>query len=228
MRFFITLAVAACGFPAFSAELQIGHYVNNQKVCQARESWDNDKGRTNEIWFMPDGNALYGGENNCEIKGSKLDCEGGGDSDNFIVNMKIAADGRSFTAEKQKFTICPDDVLAVGKQMLPMKPGFYVDTDVECSDWAYAVMQGYSGDTLSYGHGTCNITNVEQAGPSHKISADCFNPDDTKPIKETFYFTIKGKNAYSWADKPGQKFNKGTARRWCGPTPSAAKNWTMQ
>lgn len=80
---------------------------------------------------------------------------------------------------------------AAAKDFLPIRKGEYVRSGVSCESPAYADLQGYYGDTLSYGHGSCDIVSVRPSRQGLRVLGECQDVDpDISAVKVTTVWKI--------------------------------------
>jgi hypothetical protein len=215
---------------ATAQPLQIGHYVTSIKDCSSPSRVglpENPAGWTESMWMRPDGN-FWNGVVICKRKGAHFVCpDPSGDSPDSAMSLYISSAGDAFDYRGMHYSKCPTNRGPIGQSKLPMRIGIYVRIGVSCINPVYADLQGYWGNMLSYGHGTCNITNVEQAGGTFRVKTECFDPDATKPDLVEQEFTIKKGAAFNVRSFSGPNdANSTTSYRWCGPDMDSLEPWS--
>lgn len=97
---------------------------------------------------------------------------------------------------------------ALSKDFLPIRQGMYVRASVACRNAPNADVQAYFGNSLSYGHGGCDIVRVNRTGRIFRITARCRDVGDNAPEQRV---------TQTWqVFSANEVIMDGEHYRWCG------------
>lgn len=200
-----------------AAELEVGHFVTSQKNCEALRNVD-AKSNIIHIWHSPGGGLVYGGDDYCRIKGSKLVCDGAGDTAQHEMPMKIAKDGLSFQLGEQNFALCKSELPPPTNELLPLKTGAYVMGENACENAPNLAITMFHGDRFTTHDNNpteCRIVDVKKSGRAYAVTTSCRDVKRGKVQQGTSLYTLKATTGYSISFKPG-----GPSLTWkrCGPS----------
>lgn len=212
--FALSFLLSSFSYALHAQELEIGHYATSKAKCNAPKKDGDDRGRA---WMQPNNTLMLNGEYASKKGNSYVFENVEPENPDIPAHVKIAPDGKSFQYEKATYVYC-DPIPKSGPEKLPIKVGVYVRQKVDCLNPVMANIQGYYGDTLSYGHGSCAIQNVQQAGASFRVKSDCRDPDATKGDEMEQLFKVKGKTAFRVSNIENGKETSSESYRWCGPS----------
>lgn len=93
---------------------------------------------------------------------------------------------------------------ALSTDLLPLKHGFYVTSDIPCKEASFGSLSSYpGGNVFVVGHYNCTLKLLKKSASQYNVSTSCASARDDAPLDTIDIYTINSPTSFTLKNKNG-------------------------